>query len=167
MAWAEIEVYANVTPAASSIQWLIADQLGTARMTIDKTGTLSNIKRHDYFPFGEEVAGDTTGRNSDRGYASDTLRQKFTGYERDNETSLDYAKARYYSNMQGRFTSNDPLMASGKTGIPQSWNRYSYVLNNPLKFVDPSGKIWAYHYLNGDHTRWGVAWYDRKREIPK
>ena len=41
--------------------------------------------------------------------------------------------------MQGRFTSTDPLMASAQTAMPQSWNRYAYVLNNPLRFVDPSG----------------------------
>jgi hypothetical protein len=41
--------------------------------------------------------------------------------------------------MQGRFTSADPLMASAETGDPQSWNRYSYALNNPLRYIDPEG----------------------------
>jgi hypothetical protein len=44
-----------------------------------------------------------------------------------------------YANLQGRFTSADPLMASGKVGNPQSWNRYPYVLNRPLSLIDPSG----------------------------
>jgi hypothetical protein len=39
----------------------------------------------------------------------------------------------------GRFTSSDPLMASAKTGNPQTWNRYTYCLNNPLRYIDPSG----------------------------
>ncbi len=42
----------------------------------------------------------------------DTIRQKFTSYERDGETQLDYAQARYFSSQQGRFTSVDPLPAS-------------------------------------------------------
>jgi len=40
---------------------------------------------------------------------------------------------------QGRFTSVDPLMASAKVSNPQTWNRYSYALNNPLRFTDPTG----------------------------
>ena len=50
--------------------------------------------------------------------------------------------------------------ASGKAAIPQSWNRYSYVLNNPLKFIDPSGMIWVYHYLDKDRNRIGIAWIE-------
>jgi len=42
---------------------------------------------------------------------------------------------------QGRFTSVDPLLASGKPGSPQSWNRYAYVGNNPLASVDPNGML--------------------------
>lgn len=63
----------------------------------------------------------------------------FTGKERDQETGLDYFGARYYSGAQGRFTTPDPLMASGKASNPQTWNRYAYTLNNPLRFVDPDG----------------------------
>jgi RHS repeat-associated protein len=94
--------------------------------------------RHDYFPFGEEVGG-VGGRETDHGYAPGSVRKKFTGYERDGETNLDFAQARYYNGAQGRFISVDPLMASGTAGNPQSWNRYSYTFNNPLNFVDPTG----------------------------
>lgn len=41
--------------------------------------------------------------------------------------------------MAGRFTSVDPLMASASTVSPQTFNRYTYALNNPYKYVDPSG----------------------------
>ena len=73
------------------------------------------------------------------GYAGDGVRQQFTQKERDVETGLDYFGARYYGSGHGRFTGADPLMASGRASVPQSWNRYSYVLNNPLKLIDPSG----------------------------
>ena len=46
-----------------------------------------------------------------------------------------YMHARYYSPNLGRFLSVDPV--GGKVGSSQSWNRYSYVTNNPLVFVDP------------------------------
>jgi RHS repeat-associated protein len=67
-----------------------------------------------------------------------------TQKERDNETGLDYFLARYYSSPQGRFTGVDPLMGSGKPEVPQSLNRYSYCINNPLLFIDPDGLIWGY-----------------------
>ena len=49
----------------------------------------------------------------------------------------DYMHARYYSPNLGRFLSVDPV--GGTVGSSQSWNRYSYVLNNPIVLVDPRG----------------------------
>jgi RHS repeat-associated protein len=129
--------------APSQVQWLVADHLGTPRMILDQTGALANLKRHDYLPFGEELFAPAGGRTTAMGYASgDNVRQQFTSYERDIETGLDYAKARYYTNVQGRFTSPDPLLESARPGMPQSWNRYTYCLNNPLMYVDPDGLTW-------------------------
>lgn len=69
----------------------------------------------------------------------DDVRQKFTGYERDYETGLDFAESRYYNNFQGRFTAVDPLLASGRSANPQTFNRYAYVMNRPLNLIDPTG----------------------------
>ena len=109
-------------------------------MIFDQTGTLAKVNRHDYLPFGEELfAG---GRTTAQGYATgDNVRQQFTAKERDIETGLDYFGARYYGSLLARFTSADPLIASGRVSLPQSWNRYSYVLNNPLKLVDRYGLV--------------------------
>jgi RHS repeat-associated protein len=64
-----------------------------------------------------------------------------TSKERDNETALDYFEARYFSSDQGRFTSVDPVFFQKEMLIdPQRYNQYSYVRNNPLKFVDPKGE---------------------------
>jgi hypothetical protein len=57
----------------------------------------------------------------------------------------------------GRFTSPDPLMASAKRIIPQSWNRYTYVLNNPLNLVDPTGMVWGYRILTDGSTEFCYA----------
>lgn len=62
-----------------------------------------------------------------------------TQKERDIETALDYFGARYYASAQGRFTGADPLLSSGRLEDPQTWNRYSYTLNNPLCLLDPTG----------------------------
>jgi RHS repeat-associated protein len=125
--------------SAAKINWLVTDQLGTPRMIFDQTGSLATTKRHDYLPFGEELFAGTGGRTTAQGYTGDNIRQKFTSKERDNETGLDYFGARYYGSMQGRFTSPDEFLNSGRIESPQSWNRYGYVLNNPLAFTDPTG----------------------------
>lgn len=72
----------------------------------------------------------------------------FTGKERDAETmssampsGLDYFGARYFSAAQGRFTSPDPNGTGASLFDPQSWNAYSYTLNNPLRYVDPDGDV--------------------------
>jgi len=81
----------------------------------------------------------------------------FTSKERDAETGLDYFGARYYSGAQGRFLSPDEFKGGivdqiigeqisqpgplpyADLGNPQSLNKYAYVLNNPLQFIDPDG----------------------------
>src|SRR5207253_2821806 len=124
--------------SSAQIHWLVTDQLGTQRMILDQSGNFSGVTRHDYLPFGEELTIQG-GRTPQLGYNADSVRQKFILKERDNETGLDYFLARYYSSTQGRFTSPDPLSAPAcaHPNVPQSWNLYTYVLNNPLKLVDP------------------------------
>jgi RHS repeat-associated protein len=62
---------------------------------------------------------------------------KFTGKERDTESGLDNFAARFDSSSVGRFLSPDPL--GGHTEDPQTFNRYTYVRNNPLNLTDPTG----------------------------
>jgi|WetSurMetagenome_2_1015567.scaffolds.fasta_scaffold1213673_1 RHS repeat-associated protein len=65
---------------------------------------------------------------------------QFTGKERDAETGLDYFLARYYSGVQGRFTSPDPIMLMiQRIADPQQLNAYAYTRNNPLAFIDRNG----------------------------
>jgi RHS repeat-associated protein len=137
----EVEAWSNTEASgttSASINWLVTDQLGTPRMIFDKTGSLANTKRHDYLPFGEELYAGQGGRAATQGYgANDGVRQKFTQKERDNETGLDWFDSRYFSSSQGRFTSPDSY--GGRLVNPQTLNLYSYVKNNPLKYVDPTG----------------------------
>ena len=164
----EVEVYAPAeTGGTGGVRWLVTDQLGTPRMLLDQTGSLANMTRHDYLPFGEEIIAPISGRSAAEGYAGDGVRQQFTSKERDVETGLDYFGARYYGSIQGRFTSPDPLHSSGRPVYPQSWNRYSYVINMPLLLIDPSGLDWGvatwvengvtmtdYHYFEGPVGSW-------------
>jgi RHS repeat-associated protein len=73
--------------------------------------------------------------------SNDGVRQKLTQKERDIETGLDYFLARYYSSVQGRFTSADPVFFQAAMTIdPQRFNLYAYTRNNPLRFIDPEGE---------------------------
>jgi RHS repeat-associated protein len=137
------EVEAWSAPQAGGddrVQWLVSDHLGTPRMIADLSGSLAGIKRHDYLPFGEEVGAGVGGRTAGQGYAGDSVRQKFTGKERDSETCLDFMQARYYSSSQGRFISADVFWNDSQVSDPQSWNKYAYARNNPLRYIDPSGE---------------------------
>jgi RHS repeat-associated protein len=117
----------------------MGDHLDSTRLAM--SGSAAS-ERHDYLPFGQEysaAAGNWRLGGGIQGYGTDTVRQKFTGQERDNETSLDFFQARYYSGAQGRFMSVDPGNAGADPSDPQSWNGYAYVSNNPLTYTDPDG----------------------------
>jgi len=155
--WSRIVEVEAWTPARDNLNWLVTDHLGTPRIIIDKTGSLSNVKRHDYLPFGEELMSGIGSRGPSLGYGTgDGVRPQFTSKERDNETGLDYFGARYYSSTQGRFTSPDPFSIiqmrqsapnDAKThsafmqfiGDPRRWNRFAYAINSPLVFTDKTG----------------------------
>jgi RHS repeat-associated protein len=133
------------------IFWLVGDHLGTPRMIAERTGKLEGIKRNDYLPFGEQLQVGVGGRATTQGYVSESVRQGFVRYEEDIETGLSYAQARYMSSPQGRFISVDPLQASARQFMPQSWNRYTYTANNPLIRIDPDGRDW---FLVNGHAEW-------------
>jgi RHS repeat-associated protein len=97
------------------------------RLITDSSGNIYAQMGH--FPFGENW------------YNATNDKLLFTTYERDSESGNDYAMARYNISRLGRFSSRDPL--TGSTSDPQSLNRYPYVRNDPIDFVDPSGRLLA------------------------
>lgn len=66
---------------------------------------------------------------------------KFTGQRLD-ATDLYYYGARFYDPNIGRFISPDTIVPDATN--PQAFNRYSYVLNNPLKYIDPTGRYFQW-----------------------
>jgi RHS repeat-associated protein len=86
----------------------------------------SNRSGSTYFPYGEEQT--TTGQEKD----------KFGTYYRDS-SGLDYADQRYYANTLGQFLSPDPYKASAEAPDPGSWNRYTYVIGDPIGRFDSTG----------------------------
>ena len=110
-----------------------ADWLGTERARTNMSGTACETITS--LPFGDgQTISDSCGDS-----AGDVSPLHFTGKERDSESGLDNLGARYMGSSLGRFTTPDPLLSSGHLGNPQTWNRYAYGLNNPLRIVDPTG----------------------------
>lgn len=106
------------------------DHLGTPRFATNADGEI--VASHILRPFGAEIM--STSQNHE-------LPRRFTGHERDYGaagTYLDYMHARYYNAQWGRFLSVDP--GGFDPAHPQSWNRYTYVSNNPLMKLDPDGR---------------------------
>jgi RHS repeat-associated protein len=130
--WAEDYVYregallaAEVAGSARSLHFHL-DHLGSPRLITGSGG--AEISRHTYYPFGREATAWTDGEH-----------MKFTGHERDGN-NLDYMHARYYMPFGGRFLTVDP---EGDVSVEstQSWNRYTYVRDDPMNATDPSGGV--------------------------
>ncbi len=116
----------------NAISYYFSDHLKTATVITDSAGHIKS--ESDYYPWGGEIQLSN----------GDSNHYKFTGKERDPESSLDYFGARYYSNSLGRFMTPD--WAAKATAVPyadyadpQSLNLYTYVRNLPTVRFDPDG----------------------------
>ena len=82
--------------------------------------------------------------NAQKYATTDKVRNRFAMTERDEATGLDDTWFRKYESFAGRWTSPDPYGGSMKAANPQSFNRYSYVLNDPVNLIDPTGLFCVY-----------------------
>ncbi|MCI5124044.1 MAG: RHS repeat-associated core domain-containing protein [Candidatus Electrothrix sp. AR5] len=104
------------------LSYYLNNHLGSADVIVNEQGTQTDRLR--YLPFG--------------GYRTfPQERHTFTGKERDEVTDNYYFEARYYNSNIRRFTQADTIIPD--LYDPQSLNRYAYPLNNPVKYIDPSG----------------------------
>jgi len=98
------------------------DHLGSTSIITNDTGDV--VEETSYLPFGDVIDGGDS-------------RYSYTGKEKDKDTSLMYYGARYYDPFLRHFVQPDPVISDIYN--PQDLNRYTYVRNNPYKYVDPSG----------------------------
>lgn len=154
-----IAEYSTQISQTPQTKYLTEDHLGTPRIITNELGAI--VSRRDFMPFGEELYIGIGARSTNLQYgtSADDVKQKFTGYQKDNETGLDFAEARMYASELGRFTAVDPWLASGKSAIPQSFNRYVYVGNSPIRFSDPNGLDW-WDVINNSTGRREIRWFD-------
>jgi RHS repeat-associated protein len=120
--------------------YFTTDHLGSTRMILGATGGC--VERFDYAPFGGQIA--RAGQDCYGGASSN--KPLYTGQMRDGEstagtdTGQDYFNARYFWANTARFASPDAPFADQRPEDGQSWNMYAYVRNNPVRYVDPSGR---------------------------
>ncbi|MFA5088126.1 MAG: FG-GAP-like repeat-containing protein [Candidatus Omnitrophota bacterium] len=108
------------------------DHLGGTNILTNGDGLKKELV--EYLPFGGFA------RREKYGNDEDTAWFYFTGKPLDDETGLYYYGARYYDPSLGRFITPDSMVQDPND--PQSLNRYSYVRNNPVNLVDPTGHFW-------------------------
>jgi RHS repeat-associated protein len=123
--------------SSGNVYYYFQDHLGTSKTITTSAGVVCYDA--DFSPFGNEMV---YVNSCPQGY-------KFTSLERDSETSLDHTLYRKYESGLGRWLSGD--RRRGYVGNPQSWNRYAYVLNNPVSFTDPLG-LAIYAAANNSNT---------------
>jgi RHS repeat-associated protein len=113
-----------------TVYWLHGDHLGSASAATNASGVRVNEMR--FKPFGEVRSGSMPTDLTWTGQRAET-----SGYV---GSLMDFS-ARFYSPAIGRFISADSIVP--KPTNPQSWNRFSYVVNNPLRYVDPTGHCYG------------------------
>ena len=112
---------------ASALYYVLGDQLGSASVTLNSSGTAVSETR--YYPFGETRVSTGT-------LPTDKL---FTGQRAMEDLGIYFYNARFYSPSLGRFLSADTMVPGG--GNSQAYDRYAYVMNSPIIYIDPTGHI--------------------------
>lgn len=133
-----------VQEASVGLTYVLTDVQGSTRALMNNSGsgTSTITSRHDHLPFGEEIGAGVGLRTTTQKYSqSDNVRRRFSMTERDDVSSLDHTLFRKLESRAGRWTSPDPYSGSQNVANPQSLNRYSYVGNDPVNLIDPTGLV--------------------------
>ncbi|AUX44003.1 uncharacterized protein SOCE26_054620 [Sorangium cellulosum] len=129
-------------PGEERTLYVHSDPLGSVGVVTDDAG--KEVERLHYEPFGRRI--DENGKALEP--AEREVKHGFTGHRHDEELGLIDMGGRLYDPNLRRFLTPDPFVTDPTSG--QSYNRYSYVMNDPVNHVDPTGWIWKQvKYDNG------------------
>lgn len=139
--------------SSGGLKYVLLDLKGTTRAIMSNNGGSSTvIARNDYLPFGEAIGAGLGLRTAGQGFgAINTNRWNYGMLERDSATGLDHTWWRKYENASGRWSTPDPYIGSMTIANPQSFNRYSHVLNDPINLIDPTG-LFCVEYVTYEDT---------------
>jgi RHS repeat-associated protein len=124
--------------AGRRVRYLHGDRMGSVDTVTDERGMV--VERHGYDAFGKPLTSDwedAGGLLHSGEYAAATTTRGFSAHEHLDAHGLIHMNGRAYDPALGRFLSVDPLIQNPLNS--QNLNAYSYVLNNPLSGVDPTG----------------------------
>src|SRR5262249_7065599 len=122
------------------------DNLGSIAVITNESGAV--VERDSYDAWGKRRF--PTGADDPSGSLTSQTTRGFTGQEELADVGLVHLNGRVYDPLVGRMMSADPTVPDPMNG--QAWNRYSYVANNPLAFIDPSGYSWLSHFFHSIGT---------------
>ncbi len=123
--------------AAPQFRYITKEHLGSTDRIVDAGG--ATLVSESFTAFGKRRGMNWTGTPTAAELASiaGVTRDGFTGHEHLDNVGLIHMNGRVYDPHLGRFISADPFITAAFDG--QGLNRYAYVGNNPLGFIDPSG----------------------------
>ncbi|TGK04889.1 hypothetical protein EHO59_08520 [Leptospira semungkisensis] len=119
--------------------YFLTDQVDSVSHVLDEGG--HTLTQTQYEPYGETLV--------QRGNLD--FAPKYNSQELDKETNFYFYNARYYDPQIARFTSADTVIPNGGA-ITQSWNRFSYVAGNPIRYKDPTGHEKEIRNVGPDRT---------------
>ena len=144
---------------AAEVHYALRDHLGRVDVLADAAG--NEVQAMSFDPWGRRRAAATWRELAEAdiaGFDSGITRRGFTGHEMVDAVGVIHMNGRIYDPALGRFLQADPFVQFPRD--LQSHNRYSYVMNNPLSYTDPSGHfvftLTALAYVAAQQS---ITWY--------
>ena len=151
-----VAIYTSISSTGESTRYLHGDHLGSIVLVTDEDGDVEG-DRYSFDPFGRRRNGDDW-TDTLTNLANPDTTMGYTGHESLDDVDIVHMNGRIYDPFLGRVLSADPFVPAPHD--MQSFNRYSYVRNNPLARVDPSGYLDIDDYMD-DYEWWcWVNWCD-------
>jgi RHS repeat-associated protein len=145
-----VALYTRKSTGTNELRYLTKDHIGSIDSVMSAAGAVEvrlsfgalGQRRNEDTWSGNPTSGDWTG-------ITNSTRRGFTFHEMLDNLNMTHMNGRVYDQVIGQFTSADPFIDG--VGSTQGWNRYSYVHNSPVSFIDPSGYT---------KTKGNVSWID-------
>ncbi len=131
--------YGVAAESIGGVKYIQQDWQGSVRAVTNSNSFV--VARTDHQTFGEDIGVGIGLRKVEQGYSADKATRQGYGLTESDQTGQQHTWFRKLESQAGRWSSPDPYNGSMNVGDPQSFNRFTYVSNDPVNFVDPSGLL--------------------------